>query len=83
MRCYFMRGGHIAAIELLNAKSDEEAIQQCQALFEERKSKFEALRFGTKRAKSLTVRLVKTTHTRVAREAAEVAAMSSPSPASE
>ena len=42
MRCYFMRGGHIAAVELLNAKSDEEAIEQCRALFEERKSKFEA-----------------------------------------
>ena len=42
MRCYFMRGGHIAAVELLDAKSDEEAVEQCRALFEERKSKFEA-----------------------------------------
>ena len=41
MRCYFMRGGHIAAVELLDAKSDEEAMEQCRGLFEERKSKFE------------------------------------------
>ena len=42
MRCYLMRGGHIAAVELLDAKSDEEAVEQCRAIFEERKSKFEA-----------------------------------------
>jgi len=33
-----MRGGHIAAVELLDAKSDEEAVEQCRALFEEQKS---------------------------------------------
>jgi len=38
MRCYLMRGGHIAAVELLDAKSDEEAVEQCRALFEEQKS---------------------------------------------
>jgi hypothetical protein len=43
MRCYLLRGGHIAAVELLDANSDEEAVEQCRALFEERKSKFEAL----------------------------------------
>ena len=42
MRCYFMRGGHIAAVELLDAKSDEEAVEECRAIFEEGKSKFEA-----------------------------------------
>jgi hypothetical protein len=41
MRCYFMRGGHIAAVEILDVKSDEEAVEKCGALFEERKSKFE------------------------------------------
>ena len=41
MRCYFMRDGHIAAVELLDVKSDEEAVEKCRALFEERKSKFE------------------------------------------
>ena len=41
MRCYFMRGGHIAAAVLLDVKSDEEAIEVSKALFEERKSKFE------------------------------------------
>jgi hypothetical protein len=41
MRCYFVRGGHVAAVELLEVKSDEEAVEKCKALFEERKSKFE------------------------------------------
>jgi hypothetical protein len=41
MRCYFMRGGHIAAVEILDVKSDEEAVEKCVALFEEQKSKFE------------------------------------------
>ena len=41
MRCYFMRDGHIAGVELLDVNSDEEAIEKSKALFEERKSKFE------------------------------------------
>jgi len=41
VRCYFMRGGHIAAVEILDVKSDEEAVEKCKAFFEERKSKFE------------------------------------------
>jgi hypothetical protein len=41
MRCYLMRNGHIAAVELLDVKSDEEAVEKCRALFEERKPKFE------------------------------------------
>ena len=41
MRCYLLRGGRIAAVELLDAKSDEEAVEQCRMIFEQRKSKFE------------------------------------------
>jgi hypothetical protein len=41
MRCYFMRDGHIASVELLDVNSDEEAIEKSKALFEERKSKFD------------------------------------------
>ena len=41
MRCYFVRGGHIAAVEILDVKSDEEAVEKCAALFEEWKSKIE------------------------------------------
>jgi hypothetical protein len=41
MRCYFMRGGNVAAVELLDVESDEEAIERSKALFEERKSKFD------------------------------------------
>ena len=41
MRCYFVRDGHIAAVELLDVKSDEEAVEKCRGLFEERKSKYE------------------------------------------
>lgn len=37
MRCYFMRGAHIGAVELLTDASDEAAISQAKALFEERK----------------------------------------------
>lgn len=40
MRCYFMRDGHIGAVELLTDASDVAAIAQAQALFEERKNKF-------------------------------------------
>jgi hypothetical protein len=36
-----MRNGHIAAVELLDVKSDDEAVEKCTAIFEERKSKFE------------------------------------------
>ena len=73
MRCYFMRRGHIAAVELLDAKSDEEAIEQCRALFEERKSKF-GLKFGTARAKSVKVRVATPTRNlRTARESPKLA----------
>jgi hypothetical protein len=41
MRCFFMRGGHIAAVELLEVNSDQEAVEKCKALFEERKPKYD------------------------------------------
>lgn len=41
MRCYFMRGGHIEAIEELDGLTDEEAIAKAQALFSARKQLFE------------------------------------------
>ena len=41
MRCYFMRGGRIEAVEELPGLSDEQAIAKAHALFSERKHKFE------------------------------------------
>jgi hypothetical protein len=41
MRCYFMRGGHIEAVEELAGLSDEQALAKAHALFSERKHKFE------------------------------------------
>jgi hypothetical protein len=41
MRCYFTRGGHIAAVEELPDLSDDEAIAKAHALFSERKHIFE------------------------------------------
>jgi hypothetical protein len=41
MRCYFMRGGHIEAVEELPGLADEEAIAKAHALFSERKDVFE------------------------------------------
>jgi hypothetical protein len=33
MRCYFMKGGHIAAVELLSGTTDEERIAEARELF--------------------------------------------------
>ena len=41
MRCYFMRGGHIVAVEELFGLSEEEATAKAHALFSERKHLFE------------------------------------------
>src|SRR5580692_9634461 len=41
MRCYFMRGGRIEAVEELAGLSDEQAIAKAHALFSERKHTFE------------------------------------------
>ena len=41
MRCYFMRDGHIEAVEELPGLSDEEATAKAHALFSERRHFFE------------------------------------------
>jgi hypothetical protein len=41
MRCYFMRGGRIEAVEELAGFSDERGLAKAHALFSERKHKFE------------------------------------------
>jgi len=41
MRCYFMRDGHIAAIELVPDTSDEAAINRAMTLFEEHRKEFD------------------------------------------
>ena len=33
MRCYFMKGGHIAAVELLSLDSDEDRIAEAREIF--------------------------------------------------
>ena len=38
MRCYFIRGGHIADVDKPADFSDEEAIARANALFSERKA---------------------------------------------
>ena len=40
MRCYFFRGGHIRAVELLTGTSDEAAINEAKTLFERRRKEF-------------------------------------------
>ncbi|MDE1903843.1 MAG: hypothetical protein KGI46_08305 [Alphaproteobacteria bacterium] len=40
MRCYFLRDGHIGAVELLTDVSDEAAIKEAEALFKERQDKY-------------------------------------------
>jgi hypothetical protein len=40
MRCYFMRNGHIAAVEPLDFVSDDEAIEKAKSLFAEGKDRF-------------------------------------------
>lgn len=41
MRCYLMRRGHIAAVEVLDGASDRAIIEQARAIFEERKTDYE------------------------------------------
>lgn len=41
MRCYFMRNGHIGAVELVTDASDSAAITQAEVLFAKRQDKFE------------------------------------------
>jgi hypothetical protein len=42
MRCYFLRKGHIASVEILTGLSDEEAIAKAHHLFSLRPGRFEA-----------------------------------------
>ena len=39
MRCYFMRHGHIAAVEFLSAKTDDGRIAEAEKLFEAKAAK--------------------------------------------
>ncbi|HYL49409.1 MAG TPA: hypothetical protein VET84_08610 [Stellaceae bacterium] len=39
MRCYFMRDGHIGAVEILNVTNDDDAIAAARALFADRYGK--------------------------------------------
>jgi hypothetical protein len=39
MRCFCMRGGHIADVEMLVGLNDEEAVKTAHKLFEARKQK--------------------------------------------
>ena len=41
MRCYFLRGGHIVAVEELTGLSDKEVIVEAQALFSGREKSVE------------------------------------------
>jgi len=41
MRCYFLRNGHIAAVEVVTASSNEDGVEQGQALFEECYDRFD------------------------------------------
>ena len=41
MRCYFMRGSHIASVEELPGLSEEDASAKAHALFSDRKQFFE------------------------------------------
>jgi hypothetical protein len=41
MQCYFMRDGHIEAVQELPGVSEEEAIAKAHALFSERRHSFE------------------------------------------
>jgi len=36
MRCYFMKSGHITAVEFLQGDNDEDRIRQAMGLFEEK-----------------------------------------------
>ena len=52
MRCYFMRGGHIEAVEELPGLSDEEAIAKAHALFSERRQLFEGFELWDRTARA-------------------------------
>lgn len=41
MRCYFMREGHIASIEMLTGLSDKDAVAKAHMLFSDRGGRFD------------------------------------------
>lgn len=41
MRCYLMKDGHIAAVEMLRPGSDADLITQCATIWNERKDKYD------------------------------------------
>ena len=41
MRCYFVRAGRIAGVEMLTGLSDKDAIAKAHSLFSERKTQFD------------------------------------------
>jgi hypothetical protein len=41
MRCYFLREGHIAAVEMLTGLSDHDAVAKAHMLFSERGNRFD------------------------------------------
>jgi hypothetical protein len=41
MRCFFLRLGHIADVEVLSAATDAEAVEQAKALFELRGGRYD------------------------------------------
>ena len=41
MRCYFLKGGHIEAVEELPGLSDDEAVAKARILFSERSHLFD------------------------------------------
>jgi hypothetical protein len=42
VRCYFIKGGHIAAVEFLDQKTDEARIARARELFAEKGRKLKA-----------------------------------------
>jgi hypothetical protein len=42
MRCFFLRNGHVAEVEMLTGLSDQEAIAKADLLFSERSAHFDA-----------------------------------------
>jgi len=41
MRCYLLRNGHIAAVEVIDGESDQAVIEKARAVFEARKTEYE------------------------------------------
>jgi hypothetical protein len=50
MRCYFLRDGHIAGVEMLPLGSDEDPIARAHTLSLKRKGPFDGFEVGTRPA---------------------------------